>query len=775
MKRTTQLKKTILTICLALSSLIVLAQKGQLSGIVRDTDGGAVKSATISIPKLNIGITTDSSGQYQINNIPVGTHKVIVYAIGYDKRGESIVIKENEKMVMDFSLTSLSSALNEVVVTGTKTFKRKTESPVIVNILDSKTLGNLQVCNLSEGLKFQPGLRVETDCQTCNYTQLRMNGLQGGYSQILINGRPIFSPLMGLYGMEQLPVNMIEKIEVVRGGGSSLYGSSAIGGTVNVITKLPKKSGYEINSFYQNIGGKTNDFNFGGNATLVNEEGNAGTSFFINKRDRGYYDASGDNFSEIPKIENTSMGVNSFYKFTDNQKLEVSLSNLNEYRFGGEMVNKPAYLTQQSEERTHKIWMGSADYQINFNQNKSSFIIYSAFQNTNRKHYTGVFPDDPEDIQQHLENPPYGTSKTTTLQGGLQLNHEISNFLNHRNVLTIGSEYVSDKVFDNIPSYNYLVDQHTKDWGTFFQSDWDFADKFNLLSGLRMDKHNLLDKVILSPRVALLYKYNSNAQFRVSYGTGFRAPQAFDTDLHIAFAGGGVSRVQLSPDLKEERSQSVSTSFNYDKAAEKWIAGFTLEGFYTHLKNAFVLERVGQDDFGAVFEKRNGRSATVKGFTLELRANYNKKMQLETGFTLQNSEYGNPIAYIKGIEPTKAFLKTPNDYGFANLSITPNQKWAINLNYVYTGKMHMTHWGGADNFPDDQMVTTPAFSEVNSKVSHTFHLPKFKHDLEIYTGVKNIFNAYQSDFDQGKNRDSNYIYGPGIPRTFFVGIKIKTD
>lgn len=142
------------------------------------------------------------------------------------------------------SLNDIERKLNleEIVVTGTKTFKRKTESPVIVNIIDSKVLGNLQVCNLSEGLKFQPGLRVETDCQTCGYTQLRMNGLQGGYSQILINGRPIFSPLMSLYGMEQLPVNMIERIEVVRGGGSSLYGSSAVGGTVNVITKLPKKT-----------------------------------------------------------------------------------------------------------------------------------------------------------------------------------------------------------------------------------------------------------------------------------------------------------------------------------------------------------------------------------------------------------------------------------------------------------------------------------------------------------------------------------------------------
>lgn len=668
-----------------------------------------------------------------------------------------------------------SEALNEIVITGTKTFKRKTESPVIVNVLDSKTLSNLQVCNLSEGLKFQPGLRIETDCQTCNYTQLRMNGLQGGYSQILINGRPIFSPLMGLYGMEQLPVNMIERIEVVRGGGSSLYGSSAIGGTVNVITKLPKKSGYEVNTFYQNIGGQTQEYNLSGNATLVSSQRNVGATLFVNRRQRGSFDANSDNFSELPELINTALGLNSFYKPAENQKLEISASYLNEYRFGGEMIDTPAYLTQQSEERTHNIWMGSADYQLNVNGNKTSIIVYSAFQHTTRNHYTGIFPDSPSDIQNHLYNPPYGNSNTTTLQGGVQINHALDSFLGGRNVLTFGSELLSDKVLDQIPSYRYRVNQHTVDWGTFIQSDWDITDKINLLSGIRFDKHNLLDYTIASPRIALLYKRNQSTQLRLSYGTGFRAPQAFDTDLHIAFAGGGVSRVRLSPTLKAERSQSISTSINYDKSTEKWIAGYTAEFFYTYLQNAFVLEHIGQDSFGEIFEKRNGQGALVRGLTLELRANYDRKAQVEVGFTLQSSQYESPVEYIQGITPVRQFLRTPNQYGFANLSITPNKNWNINFNYVYTGKMDLVHFGGANNFPNDEMTQSKAFSELNCKVAHTLHLHKYRADIELYLGVKNIFDAYQRDFDIGKNRDSNYIYGPNMPRSFFVGVKIKSE
>lgn len=152
-----------------------------------------------------------------------------------------IEVEAGKTLEINFELKQHIMALEEVVITGTKTVKRKTESPVIVNVIDAKTLTAVEACNLSEGLKFQPGLRVETDCQTCNYTQLRMNGLGGGYSQIIINGRPIFSPLLGLYGMEQIPASMVDRIEVVRGGASALYGSSAIGGTVNIITKIPTK------------------------------------------------------------------------------------------------------------------------------------------------------------------------------------------------------------------------------------------------------------------------------------------------------------------------------------------------------------------------------------------------------------------------------------------------------------------------------------------------------------------------------------------------------
>lgn len=291
----------------------LLAQQGTLHGTVK-VDGELTEFASVVLENTEIGTTTEVEGHFHISGIPSGTYEVIASYVGYEKIRQTVIINSKEEAItLDFDLTKSSFTFNDIVVTGTKTFKRKTDSPVIVNVVSSQTLDNVQACNLSEGLKFQPGLRVETNCQTCSYTQLRMNGLAGGYSQILINGRPVFSPLTGLYGMEQLPVNMIERIEVVRGGGSSLYGSSAVGGTVNVITKVPTENTYELNYTYQNINGQSNDNVLSGNAALVSDAKNSGISFFLNNRKRDLYDHNGDNFSELPLLENTSMGASAFF------------------------------------------------------------------------------------------------------------------------------------------------------------------------------------------------------------------------------------------------------------------------------------------------------------------------------------------------------------------------------------------------------------------------------------------------------------------------------
>jgi outer membrane receptor for ferrienterochelin and colicins len=737
------------------------------------SNGEVVPFANVVLEGERSGVSANLNGIYEIENVSLGHHHIIVSAIGMLTKKLHVDVSEGVNTI-DISVDPTSYDIDQVVVTGTKTFKRKTESPVIVNVIDSRQLESVQACNIAEGLNFQPGIRIETDCQTCNYTQLRMNGLAGGYSQILINGRPIFSPLTGLYGMEQIPVNMIDRIEIVRGGGSSLYGSSAVGGVVNVITKLPKKNGFSFGYDYSRINQSADDKVLYGNATVITGNKKAGATFFVNNRNRDWYDHNEDNYSELPVLKDNTFGANFFFLPSDNQKLEINMGSLHEYRYGGEMIDGAAHFSMQAEERVHDVLLGNVDYQINFNNGSSSFITYLASQQTQREHYTGIRPDTAtiEDVG-HLSDPPYGISLNTTSQFGFQLNHKYENLLGS-NVFTVGSEYTSDNIMDEISAYNYLVDQKVKTIGVFLQSDWNLTESINLLSGSRIDKHSLLDNMVISPRMSLLYKLQKNTQFRMSYSTGFRAPQAFDADLHIAFAGGGISVIELSDDLKEERSKSFSSSINYDNSSSDYIYGFTLEGFYTRLDDAFYQDPNGSDDFGNKFIKRNGDGATVQGLTMEFRANYNQKVQIESGFTIQKSLYDDAVSYSDELESKREFLRTPNNYGYTTIDLTPSDKFNVSANIVHTGEMELVHMGGSPEQEEDEYLTSNVFNTIGLKATYIQKVERVGLSLEYSFGVKNLTNDYQKDFDSGKERDSNFIYGPSVPRTFYVGLVMKS-
>jgi outer membrane receptor for ferrienterochelin and colicins len=342
-------------------------------------------------------------------------------------------------------------------------------------------------------------------------------------------------------------------------------------------------------------------------------------------------------------------------------------------------------------------------------------------------------------------------------------------------VFTAGAEYLSDDVDDRIPAYSYILDQVSRNAGIFLQSDWLVFRGFTLLTGVRADKHNMLDSWVVNPRVSLLYKAGQYIQLRTSFATGFRAPQAFDSDMHFSFAGGGVSRIVLTPGLEPEYSTTMNGSVNFDKPTEKYVYGFTFEGFYTRLRNTFILEEAGSDAFGLIYEKRNAAGSLVMGATAEVRANYNRKIQLEAGFTLQRSIYDHPVAWSDDLEPSGYYLRSPDVYGFGTLTWNPNGRFSGSLTSVYTGPMILLHVAGAPGQgASDRYVTTNPFTGLNLRLAYAFTITSLDTDLEFFAGIKNLLNAYQRDFDTGKYRDSNYIYGPAAPRTYYFGLKFRS-
>ena len=197
---------------------------------------------TILVKGTTIGTTTDDTGHYFLKNLPEGTFTLEVRSVGYRTETRTVNLVKGKTLELNFEIEEDRVALDGVVVSANRNETTRRMAPTLVNVLPMKNFENTNSTCLAQGLNFQPGVRVENNCQNCGYQQVRINGLDGPYTQILIDSRPIFSALAGVYGLEQIPANMIDRVEVMRGGGSALFGSSAIAGTINIITKEPSRS-----------------------------------------------------------------------------------------------------------------------------------------------------------------------------------------------------------------------------------------------------------------------------------------------------------------------------------------------------------------------------------------------------------------------------------------------------------------------------------------------------------------------------------------------------
>ncbi|NBW33154.1 MAG: hypothetical protein EBR22_04280, partial [Cytophagia bacterium] len=317
----------------------------------------------------------------------------------------------------------LLKQLDEVVITGSREFQRRRESPVAVHVVNRRALQGIQANNALEGLRLIPGLRTETNCQTCHYTQVRMNGLPGGYSQILWNGRPVVSSLLGLYGLDMWPASMVERIEVVRGGGSTMYGSNAVGGTVNIITRTPDQNGFSLGSTYRRVGGGASDGLVDGQLSRLFAEGRGAVQVLYNHRSRQWWDANGDGLSELPKTNADNMSLNAYWRPKVGGRWNLSLQTMREYRYGGSMVFGPVYLASQAEERKTRAKLGHLDYRKTWNQGRSNLVAYTAWQGVQREHYTGIFPDSPSFGESSLRwvqifNRSNGDANRSSMGGG---------------------------------------------------------------------------------------------------------------------------------------------------------------------------------------------------------------------------------------------------------------------------------------------------------------------------------------------------------------------
>ena len=750
--------------------------------------GEHIPFATVRVDGTTIGITTDESGHYQLINLPEGSLTIITQSLGYKPLEKEITTRAGETKELNFELEQDFLGLEEVVITGDRNETNRLESSTIVNTITSKIFTTTQSVTLSEGLNFCPGVRVENNCQNCGFSQVRMNGMEGPYSQILINSRPIFSGLAGVYGLELIPSSMIERVEIIRGGGSALYGSNAIAGTINLILKDPINNSYEfgVNSGFIGVGlddsgNPAKDFSVNFNTSLVSADNKTGMSLYGFYRNREPFDANNDSFSEIAYLNNTTIGTRLYHRFGTRNKLILDFFNIKEDRRGGNKFDYPVHEADIAEALSHNLTTGALTYEQFFRE-KDLFSIFVSGQRINRDSYYGA--------TQSLSD--YGNTKDFSYTLGIQYNAKFG-----ASTLVVGiendGEWLKDKklgyadidnaiiIDDSIVSIPHtenvmVADQITNTTGIFAQYEINW-NKLKISAGARFDNYSVTDKEnsdsdisgnVLSPRITLKYDIKDYLQARVSYSQGYRAPQIYDEDLHIETSGSRKVIHKNSPGLKQETSHSYMASLDFNKQVGTIYVGLLLEGFYTQLNNPFANEYSEADENGTVIYTRVNaeEGASVQGLNIEMNLVPNEKISFKAGFTIQSSEYKQAQEFNE-----RRFFRTPEDYGYMTLDWQPSKKWGMSSTGTYTGKMLVPYFGLQIPKPEEgELRETQTFFDLGFKIRYNIKLNGAT--LQLFTGVKNIFNSYQSDFESGVDRDPAYIYGPTDPRTIYFGLKL---
>ncbi len=727
--------------------------------VIDKATGEHLPYIVVLLKGTTIGVATENTGHYMIRNVPEGKFTVEVSAMGYKTQTRELNIIKGHAYEVNFILEEDHVQLDGVIVSATRSETTRRMSPTLVNVVGMDVYDRGNYTTVAQGLSFQPGVRVENNCQNCGFQQVRINGLDGQYTQILIDSRPIFSALAGVYGIEQLPANMLDRVEVMRGGGSALFGSSAIAGTINIITKEPVRNSANISHTTTSIDGSaafhnTTDIN----ASIVSEDNKLGLAVFGQNTSKDAWDANGDGFTELSTISGQTVGFRGYVKTGLYSKVTAEYHHLQEFRRGGDNLDLPPHEAMIAEQTKHGINTGGLKFDWFSRDQKHRLNVFASLQHINRDSYYGA----------GMDPNAYGKTTDLTWVGGAQYVFKADKCLFMPSDFTAGLEYNEDYLRDNMWGYDRTTDQTVRIVSAYAQNEWKNR-KWGILVGGRLDKHNLIKDIIFSPRANLRYNPTENINLRASYSYGFRAPQAFDEDLHIDNVGGTVSMIRLAEDLTVEKSQSVSVSADLYHSWGDWQGNFLVEGFFTDLDDVFALKEIGFENGILIKERHNESGAVVYGGNLEGKIAWKDIFQIQLGFTAQSSNYKEARAWSDDVEATRKMFRTPDFHGYMTASYNPVERLVLALTGTYTGSMLIEHHAGM--IERNTTVRTPDFWDMGLKAAYDFRLYK-SFSLQLNAGVQNIFNSFQKDFDSGADRDSGYMFGPTLPRTFFFGAKL---
>lgn len=722
----------LMAICLFIS--INIFGQIQLAGRVVDENNINVPFANILIHELELGGSADDNGNFLIEVDTIGEFSIKVSAIGYGVLKQQINIHKSSTIV--FTLQSTSMELDQVVITGTMKEIYLKDSPVKVEVISSAFLKTNPTNNVIEAIQTVNGVQEQINCGVCGTNDIHINGLEGPYTLVLIDGMPIMSALASVYGFNGIPTALVDRIEIIKGPSSTLYGTEAVGGVINVITKRPEdlpKIG--LNTFYTSHHELNTDLSF---TQKIGD--NVATTLSANYyRNQYRMDFNNDNFTDIPLNNRISIFNRWSFVRPGNKKADAAIRYYNEDRFGGVM----------GWQKTHK----------------GSDVVYGETISTERVEVigdyqlSGIFEDlrINYSYNNHNQNSYYGNTHYKAQQSiyftNLIWNKTITN---HDVIGGITLRY------DNYED-NTLADSDYSQFipGIFVQDEWKLSSNSTLLFGVRFDYHEA-HGLIISPRLNLKQNITNYTTARLNMGTGFRRVNLFTED-HAALTG--ARTVHIENDLKPEKSLNVNLNLNHVFAWRQSSGTIDVDGFYTYFNNKIIPDYEFDPNL-IVYDNLSGYGIT-RGIAFSYQQQFTFPLQFGLGGTFQDVYEVTEDDMGNRIKESQVFA--PKFSGTFNISYHIRR---IDLSIDYTGKIMGPQYLPRYETPYERPEQSLWYTIQNIQLTK-----KIKHGLEIYTGVKNLGNWTQdSPLINPENPfsdtfDTTYAWGPLQPRRYYLGLR----
>jgi outer membrane receptor for ferrienterochelin and colicins len=708
---------------------------------------------------------SDSVGYFAFRNLPIETYTLKVQAIGYNDLMVRVNVQSSTEQMPVFELEALDGAtLSEVVVSGTLHEVSKLQSVVPVEVYNQNFFKKNPTPSLFESLQNINGVRPQLNCSVCNTGDIRINGLEGPYTMVLIDGMPIVSGLSTVYGLMGIPQSLIERVEIVKGPASTLYGSEAIGGLVNIITKqsgqAPVWSADVFTTSWQEWTG-----DFGGKLKLSKRsETLVGLHAFHYNQP---IDNNSDGLTDMSLQQRYSLFQKTSFVRKSNKRLQFAARYLHEDRWGGQMNWTEEFRGGDSiygESIYTKRWEVFGEYELPFLKN----VMF---------HFSG---------NGHAQNSMYGTTSFIAQQnvyfGQLTWRKKTEHaewlvgsayrhtFYDDNSVVTRSLDSLG--VLTNLPSITRLP-------GVFVQHEWEWRKKHKLLSGMRYD-HNNIHGHVFSPR--LNYKYTSSDgkhTLRAGLGNGYRVASIFTED-HAALTG--AREVVFEETLRPEKSWNQNINYTLRWHTDKHaLITLDVNAFHTRFSQRIIPDYETHTN-KIIYGNLDGFSVS-KGLGAQLNAFFPNSLKVMAGATLMDVSFTE-----NGVRERQ--LLTERFSGVWSVSYTVP---FIGLTIDYTGNvfgpMRMPLLGELD----PRSEYSPVWSLQNIQFSKAF-----AKRFEVYTGIKNLLDftpdansiARAFDpFDQGVTFneageavatpnnpfaltfDPTYMYAPNIGRRLFIGLR----